>query len=219
MNVLNKLTASVTAVARDIKHQVLSELETAWEEHRVAWAARDVNALVDACSPDVMYSLCPVGTGANGHESLRELYGYLLCQGAWPGLTREIISTTVDKTRLVTEELYEWNHSVEERSVLPGIPPSNKRLKTVFLFVVQFKEEDEAKVRSHLKISSLRVYWDQECLKAQLEDRPVDFTMPDQTPKNSRIPLKRGVGLVPLEHMQVHQVQPQNQAQAPPQLP
>jgi len=217
MNVLNKLTAGVTAVARDIKHQVLSEVETAWEAHRVAWAARDVNALVDACSPDVVYSLCPVGTGAKGHESLRELYAYLLPQGAWPGLTREVISTTVDKTRLVTEELYEWNHSVEERAVLPGVPPSNKRLTAVFVFVVQFSEEDESKVRSHLKISSLRVYWDQECLKAQLENRPVDFTMPNQPPKNSRIPLKKGVGLVPLD-MQV-QGQPRDQAQAPPQLP
>jgi carboxymethylenebutenolidase len=72
-------------------------------------------------------------------------------------LTR--ISRTVGEDRLVDEFIFKFTHDMEMDWMLPGIPPTHKRVEVPFVVIVQFEGD---------KLAHEHIYWDQATVLAQL---------------------------------------------------
>lgn len=57
------------------------------------------------------------------------------------------------------ELIHEFTHSIEMPWILPGVPPTGKRVEVAVVVVVQFKNG---------KIAGERIYWDQASVLAQI---------------------------------------------------
>jgi carboxymethylenebutenolidase len=69
------------------------------------------------------------------------------------------VARTVGKDRLVDELIHKFTHTIEMPWILPGVPPTGKRVEIAVIVVVQFKEG---------KIAGERIYWDQASVLAQI---------------------------------------------------
>jgi len=59
----------------------------------------------------------------------------------------------------VDELIYSFTHSIEMDWLLPGIPPTGKRIEVPMVVVIQFRDE---------KIAHEHIYWDQASVLAQV---------------------------------------------------
>src|SRR3546814_1550385 len=69
------------------------------------------------------------------------------------------ISRTVGATQVVDEALLSFTHDVEIPWMLPGIPPTGKRIEVALISVVKFRGD---------KLWHEHIYWDQATVLAQL---------------------------------------------------
>src|SRR3546814_316510 len=71
----------------------------------------------------------------------------------------DLISRTVGATQVVDEALLSFTHDVEIPRMLPGIPPTGKRIEVALISVVKFRGD---------KLWHEHIYWDQATVLAQL---------------------------------------------------
>lgn len=76
-----------------------------------------------------------------------------------PDTEVEPVARTVGGDRLVDELVHKFTHPIEMTWILPGVPPTGKRVEVAVIVVVQFKDG---------KISGERIYWDQASVLAQI---------------------------------------------------
>src|SRR3546814_18618032 len=69
------------------------------------------------------------------------------------------ISRTVGATQVVDEALLSFTHDVELPWMLPGLPPTGKRIEVALISVVKFRGD---------KLWHEHIYWDQATVLAQL---------------------------------------------------
>jgi carboxymethylenebutenolidase len=69
-----------------------------------------------------------------------------------------LVSRTVGADRLVDEEVLAFTHTVEVPWLLPGVPPTGRRIEVPGIVIVDFEGG---------KVARERVYWDQASVLAQ----------------------------------------------------
>ena len=69
------------------------------------------------------------------------------------------ISRTVGKDQVVDKFILSFTHDLEIKSMLPGIPPTNKHVEIPHVVVMKFDGK---------KIAHEHIYWDQASLLAQI---------------------------------------------------
>jgi carboxymethylenebutenolidase len=69
------------------------------------------------------------------------------------------VSRTIGQGRVVDESVMRFTHSIHMDWVLPGIPPTGKRVEVPFVVIVQF--EGDMVAHEHL-------YWDQASVLVQV---------------------------------------------------
>ncbi len=69
------------------------------------------------------------------------------------------MARTVGEDRIVDELIHKFTHTIEMPWILPGVPPTGKRVEVAVIVVVEFKDE---------KIVGERIYWDQASVLAQI---------------------------------------------------
>lgn len=80
--------------------------------------------------------------------------------GKMPADTRiEQVSRTVGKDQVVDELILTFTHDVEIHYLLPGIPPTGKRVELPHVVIMKFVDG---------KIAHEHIYWDQASLLAQI---------------------------------------------------
>ncbi len=100
------------------------------------------------------------GTGGAGHGGVREFYATKLIGQFFPPDVEFIpISSTVDGERLVDEMVIRFTHSETISHLLPGVPPTGRRVEMALVVIVGFQDE---------KVAYEHIYWDQAGLLAQL---------------------------------------------------
>ena len=67
------------------------------------------------------------------------------------------VSRTIGQGRVVDELIIRFTHSIRMDWLLPGIPPTGKRVEVPFVAIIQFKGD---------KIAHEHLYWDQASLLA-----------------------------------------------------
>jgi carboxymethylenebutenolidase len=131
-----------------------------WERHlRCEFADRDAAATVDTMSDQNYVNHVPVLTGGRGRAEMLEFYGrYFIPQ--MPADTRITpVCRTVGQERVVDEMIFQFTHDIEMDWMLPGVPPTGKRVEVPLVVVVQLGGDE---------IVCERIYWDQASVLVQL---------------------------------------------------
>jgi len=135
-------------------------LVTLWEQHiRLEFTERDPAATVATMSVDNYVNHVPVMTGGRGREEMLEFYGRHFIP-RMPADTEIVpVCRTVGQGRVVDEMIFRFTHDTEMDWMLPGVPPTGRRVEVPLVVVVQLGGDE---------IVCERIYWDQASVLVQL---------------------------------------------------
>ena len=130
------------------------KLDAVWNEHlRAEFSAHSADETVATMVADPLIHEVPVMIGRRGRKEVYEFYAKSFLPHIVP------ISRTIGQGRLVDEIVVRFTHSIPMDWMLPGIPPTGKRVEIALVVVVQF--DADKMVHEHL-------YWDQASVLVQL---------------------------------------------------
>lgn len=136
------------------------DLERLWEEHTACeFTTRDAASTVATMVDDAFVNHVPVMTGGCGKSALLAFYArdFIPCMPSDTTLTP--VSRTVGENQLVDEMIFSFTHTQEMPWMLPGIAPTNRRVKVPLVAIVGFRDG---------KLQSERIYWDQASVLKQI---------------------------------------------------
>src|SRR5215467_1696851 len=112
-----------------------------WEEHtKHEFSTRDTEATLATMAEDAYVNHVPVMTGGCGKPALREFYSRRFIPKMPPDTTLTPVSRTIGQDQLVDELIFSFTHTQEMPWMLPGVPPTNKRVEIPLVAIVKFRE-------------------------------------------------------------------------------
>ena len=131
-----------------------------WEEHiRLEFTQRDAAATVATMAIDNYVNHVPVMTGGRGRTEMLEFYGQHFIP-KMPADTEIVpVCRTVGQGRVIDEMIFRFTHYLEMDWMLPGVPPTGRRVEVPLVVVVQLRDGE---------IVCERIYWDQASVLVQL---------------------------------------------------
>ncbi len=131
-----------------------------WKCHMAAeFEEKNIDATMATMTSDPFVNHVPVMTGGVGSSQVRHFYSTYFLPGHPPDTETVPLARTVGHDRLVDELIHKFTHTIEMPWILPGIPPTGKRVEIAVVVVVEFQDG---------KISGERIYWDQASVLAQV---------------------------------------------------
>lgn len=131
-----------------------------WEQHMAAeFKQKSIEATMATMSAAPVVNHVPVMTGGVGSREVRHFYGTYFIPGHPPDTEVVPVARTVGEDRIVDELIHKFTHTIEMPWMLPGVPPTGKRVEVAVVVVVQFDGG---------KIAGERIYWDQASVLAQV---------------------------------------------------
>ena len=135
-------------------------LNDLWEEHlRTEFAAHSADEAITTMVAHPLVNQVPVVIGGNGRKELHEFYAKYFLPQIPPDTDMVPVSRTIGQGRLVEEMIFRFTHTIPMDWMLPGIPPTGKRVEVAMLVVVQFDGD---------KLAHEHLYWDQASVLVQL---------------------------------------------------
>lgn len=125
-----------------------SEFETQRPEDAIA-------TMVD--SPRV--ALLPTLAGGLGREAVAEFYAHHFIFNMPPDMELVPVSRIVGAEHVVEESVLRFTHTVELDWMLPGVPPTGRRVEVAVCSIVRMEGE---------KVAHEHIYWDQASVLAQI---------------------------------------------------
>jgi len=128
------------------------ELERIWAEHLAGeFETKDVEATLATMVDDAYVNHMPVNTGGRGKTALRAFYRDVFIP-SWPAdLQMTPRNRVVGAGQLVDELHLTFTHDRPMDWLLPGVPPTHRRISHDVVVVVQFRGD---------KLACERIYWD-----------------------------------------------------------
>src|SRR5262245_20035225 len=171
------------------------KLNDVWNEHlRAEFAAHSANETVATMVADPRVNQIPVMIGGEGKEEVYEFYDKYFLPQIPPDTEMVPVSRTIGQGRVVDELVIRFTHTIPMDFILPGIPPTGKRVEVALVVVVQFDGD---------KMAHEHLYWDQASVLVQL-----GLLQPDGLPvigaEGARSVLDRSLRLNEL----IHRVKP-----------
>ena len=131
-----------------------------WDQHlQGEFELRDVDKTMETMVADPSNIAIPVMTGGIGGDGVREFYTRWFISQNPPDIETTLVSRTIGNTQLVDELIFKFTHMTQMDWILPGIPPTGKRVEVPLVVVVGFRDG---------KIASEHIYWDQASVLVQL---------------------------------------------------
>jgi carboxymethylenebutenolidase len=136
------------------------DLASVFDDHVAAeFVDMDLEATMATMAEDPYVNHVPVMTGGVGYEGVRQFYGDHFI-GRWPkDIAITPVSRTVGENQVVDELVLAFTHDIEMPQLLPGVPPTGRRVELAFCVVVGFEDG---------KVAHEHIYWDQASLLAQI---------------------------------------------------
>lgn len=131
-----------------------------WGMHTACeFATKNVHDTMETMSGNPHVNHVPVMTGGTGTEDVIDFYStwFIPCQP--PDVELEIVSCTVGSDAIVDELIFKFTHTVDMPWMLPGIPPTGKKVEIPLVVIVGFEDG---------KIASEHIYWDQASVLVQV---------------------------------------------------
>ena len=137
--------------------QRLSDL---WEEHvQHEFSTRHTEKTLATMVEDAYVNHIPVLTGGSGRDELREFYSKRFIPQMPPDTEMTPVSRTIGEDQLVDEMIFKFTHTIPTDWMLPGIPPTGKRVEIPLVAIVRFKNG---------KLAHEHIYWDQASVLVQI---------------------------------------------------
>ena len=131
-----------------------------WEAHlKAELQDKDAHASCDTMVANPYVNHVAVLTGGLGRRQLENYYSRYFIPGQPSDLEILPISRTVGRNRIVDEFVYRCTHSIPMEWLLPGVPPTGRRMEIPVVVIVAFEGG---------KIESEQIYWDQASVLVQL---------------------------------------------------
>ncbi len=137
--------------------QRLSEL---WDEHvRYEFSTRNTEDTLATMVEDAYVNHIPVLTGGSGRDELREFYSKRFIPQMPPDTEMTPVSRTIGEDQIVDEMVFKFTHSIPMDWMLPGIPPTGKRVEVPLVAIIRFRNG---------KLAHEHIYWDQASVLVQI---------------------------------------------------
>ena len=120
---------------------------------------KDVDAIMETMVPEPYVHCVPIMTGGFGGEGVRRFYSEHFVNQIPKDATVTPISRTVGKDQVVDELIVSFTHDTQWDYLLPGIPPTGRRVELPHVVVMKFENG---------KVAHEHVWWDQASLLAQV---------------------------------------------------
>jgi len=131
-----------------------------WDKHcEYEFAVRDVDATMATMVPEPYVNHIPTMTGGVGQRELARFYRNHFVNSNPPDTTLIPISRTIGATQIVDELLFSFTHTCEIDWMLPGVPPTGKRVEIPLIAIVKFRGD---------KLYHEHIYWDQASVLVQI---------------------------------------------------
>ena len=135
-------------------------LSGAWDQHLASeFDAKSADQALATMAEDPHVNLVPLMIGARGRAELRDFYANYFLNQIPPDIEMIPVSRTVGQGRVVDELVMLFTHSVYMDWLLPGVPPTGRRVERPFVVVVQFEGD---------KLAHEHLYWDQASVLVQV---------------------------------------------------
>ena len=139
---------------------VPADLVSLWEEHTAhEFSTRDTGATLQTMVEDAYVNHIPTMTGGYGKSALREFYSRDFIPTMPPDTSLRPVSRTVGENQLVDEMIFSFTHTREMPWMLPGIPPTGRRVEIPLVAIVHFRDG---------KLAHEHIYWDQASVLKQI---------------------------------------------------
>ncbi len=131
-----------------------------WEEHvKYEFETRSYTDTLETMVDNAYVNHIPTLTGGVGKEALGEFYSKRFIPQMPPDTEMTPVSRTIGADRLVDEMIFKFTHTIEMDWMLPGIPPTGKRVEIPLVAIVHFRGN---------KLAHEHIYWDQASVLVQL---------------------------------------------------
>ncbi len=136
------------------------DLAAIWENHcRYEFEKPDVDAAMETMVDDPYVNHIPTMTGGVGYDQVKRFYRDHLIGLAPADFHLTPISRTIGTDTLVDEMVGSFTHTCEIDWMLPGIPPTGRRVEVAVVAIVKFRED---------KVVHEHIYWDQASVLVQI---------------------------------------------------
>jgi carboxymethylenebutenolidase len=174
--------------AMDDVKQTAGGLGAVFDAHvKHEFVDHDVDATMQTMTSSPYLLHLPTMTGGLGADEVRRFYARHFV-GKWPPDTKaEQVSRTVGRDQVVDELIMSFTHDGPLDFMLPGVPPTGKRVVLPVVVVMKFEGG---------KIAHEHIYWDQASLLAQvglLDPKTLPVTGAEQAKalQDQTVPLNR----------------------------
>ena len=123
------------------------------------FADQDVDATMETMIPEPYVQCVPTMTGGFGGQGVRRFYSEHFVNQMPKDAQVTPISRTVGKDQVVDELIVSFTHDAQWDYLLPGVPPSGKRVELPHVVVMKFENG---------KVAHEHIYWDQASLLVQV---------------------------------------------------
>src|SRR5438309_11173924 len=139
------------------RQEILRKL---WEEHvRYEFSTRNTEDTLATMVEDAYVNHIPVLTGGVGREELHEFYSKRFIPQMPPDTEMTPVSRTIGEDQIVDEMIFKFTHTIPMDWMLPGIPPTGKRVEVPLVAIVRFRDG---------KLAHEHIYWDQASVLVQI---------------------------------------------------
>jgi carboxymethylenebutenolidase len=145
------------ATTHSVGQELLLEV---WQQHCYSeFVMKDAKAALTTMSDNPQVLMVPIAIGGRGRDGVHRFYhDYFLPQ--LPADVRPVpISQIVGKDSLAEEAVYQFTHDRFMDWIIPGVPPTGKRVEVGVVAIIKFENE---------KIASEHMYWDHASVLTQL---------------------------------------------------
>src|SRR5216117_2705818 len=143
--------------SRAAAQKTLSQL---WDEHvRHEFSTRHTEHTLATMVEHAYVNHIPVLTGGSGRDELREFYSKRFIPQMPPDTEMTPVSRTIGEDQIVDEMIFNFTHTIPMDWMLPGIPPTGKRVEVPLVGIVRFRNG---------KVAHEHIYWDQASVLVQL---------------------------------------------------
>ncbi|KAI0475615.1 carboxymethylenebutenolidase [Xylariaceae sp. FL0804] len=153
------------------------DLEAIWDEHtELEFGARDVARTMATMVDEPYVNHVPTLTGGGGRARLTAFYARHFVHSNPDDTGLELVSRTVGLDRVVDEFVLCMTHDRVVDWLLPGVPPTGKKLRVPFVSVVNIRGD---------RLYHEHIHWDQATILRQLGLLPEYLPFPYEVPGQS----------------------------------
>ena len=135
-------------------------LSNAWNQHLASeFAAKSADQALATMTAEPYVNVVPLMIGARGRIELHDFYANHFLSQIPPDMEMVTVSRTIGQGRVVDELVCHFTHSIYMDWILPGIPPTGKRVELPLVVIVQFDGD---------KVAHEHLYWDQASVLVQV---------------------------------------------------